>query len=157
MDAFKVADLRVRFVAPDVTLYVDGIGMGSGIVQASPARAGAMLSVFNARDCYWDTETNSLHTDPLLGSNVVDPAPQQTEGTVSSWEVMIPASGKARVFLGLLPPSTVSTSGDQAVSRKTVLAADDGSLVAILELLECPYVWFGDDGSLRNSDVDVVP
>ena len=154
---FRVADFRMRFVGGIVRLYVDTIGGGSLAGPISGARAGAMLEVFNTRECYWDPATASLLTDPTLSSVVEDPAPQQLAGTVSSWEVRIPATGQAMFYVGLVPERTMPTSGDLAVSRKTIAAPDDDAILAILNLLGCSYAFYDSDGSVRNSEIDVVP
>lgn len=154
---FRVADFRMRFVGGTARLYVDAIGGGSLTPPISGVRAGAMLAVFNTRECYWDPATASLLTDPTLSTVVEDPGPQQLAGTVSSWEVRLPVTGQAMFYVALVPEQTIPTSGDQAVSRKTVAAPDDDAVVAILNLLGCSYAFYDSDGSVRNSELDVVP
>lgn len=160
----RITDLRVRYQQPEgLDVYVRSGGDPGVLTSVSPARAGAMLQVFNAgRRCFWDFENFVFTTDVTLGNPPKEEG-QLREGKVSSWEIIVPREGDIFIALNLVadaptgsPRARDETSGEPVLGRAIVKISNDDEVAGVTPLLGSRYLRF-EANALRNTDYQDWP
>jgi hypothetical protein len=147
---FKIVDVRVvlpKSGPPQITLKPPGPLGGFPIGDKfSAARGAVILDAFHAGVPLFWSDAGEVTSLP----GVLPPADVNGTGTVVTWDVRVPATGKIDFYLGLRSDADKNKTSGAAAAFWVKMSVDEATANAVVALLTSSYCAFA-DGVLRNT------